>query len=274
MKEHVNFYENIKEAEMRLTNTVILYDGDPYYVLCISDHKQDGILRMYLDPLGRESGMLVISEMNRKGISVPFEWYQDGPSSPTRGQKMDEFLDKYPDCGIIRKMMNSPLFNKFRPFPIGMANVRGSVTYIERQPTRHTQQGLTPQMMVQTSIGLEKVGNRRHNPIDTHSLEMYNAIKGIYPSLDECIKNLHNPDIANTAVAFDRHFALVRGPVGILFLAYKHDVIGYLPQGDTSAVVLGADFRHTKEVVDALGVFKNINFATALKSTQPKTFAA
>lgn len=274
MKEHVNFYENIKEADMRLTNTIITYDGDPYYVLCITDHKQDGILRMYLDPLGRESGQLVIHEMGNKGLQVPYEWYQDGPSSPTRGQKMDEFLDKNPDCGIIRKMMNSPLFNKFRPFPLGMVNYRGAVTYVERQPTRHTQQGLMSSMMSQIPIGLEKLGNRRPNPVDMNGRDMYNTIKGLYPSVDECVKNLNNPDIANTAVAFDRHFAFVRGPLGILFLAYKHDIVGYLPHGDLSSVVLGIEFGHTKEVVSALGVFKEINFAVGVTPTHTKTMAA
>jgi hypothetical protein len=54
MQEHVNFYENIKEARMRLKGTIVLYEGIPYRVLAIADHKGP-VFRIYLNPgLGAE----------------------------------------------------------------------------------------------------------------------------------------------------------------------------------------------------------------------------
>ena len=48
---HPNFYENLKEAQMRLLRTVVTYDNEPYYVGAITNHMKDGIFRVYLLPL-------------------------------------------------------------------------------------------------------------------------------------------------------------------------------------------------------------------------------
>src|SRR3546814_20877703 len=63
------------------------------------------------------------------------------PQHIERGKRMDNFLKDNPDCGIIRKNMDSPLFNRFRPFPLGMCNLNGETYFLCRSPTRNTQQG-------------------------------------------------------------------------------------------------------------------------------------
>jgi hypothetical protein len=51
-------------------------------------------------------------------------------------------MAEHPAAGILRKQMNSPLFNKFRPYPLGMCNTKGQrAYYLERQPNRKTEQG-------------------------------------------------------------------------------------------------------------------------------------
>lgn len=255
MAKHTNFYETIQEANMRLRGTVVLYDGEPYYVLCVDNHKGDGIFRIYLDKV-REDGRLAVTQV----MGVPYEWCQESPDGPTVGNMMDEFLDKNPDCGIIRKMMNSPKFNNFRPFPLGMVNVNGGVVYVERQPNRHTQQGLTRSMLSMTEITLniKKGGRDRRSDIGIYSGPLYHTIMGNYPSVFDCVENLRDPAVTNDAAAFHREFALVRGPVGTLFLAYKSDVVGWLPNGDPSLLRLSKEFFHTKEAISDLGVFHNI----------------
>ena len=248
-KEHVNFYENIKEALMRLQYTVVMYDGEPYYVLTIADGKADGIFRMYMEPIGREKGSVLNSYGN-----VPHE------SDPAHRMKcMDEWMDKNPNSGVIRKMMNSPLFNKYRPFPLGMCNVGGRTLYLERQPLRHTQQGLSQAMLVASEVSLGNIKSRL-NAVDIHSPQFRDCVLGIFPEVKDCISNLLDPDIMNDAVGFHRNFAFVRGPVQTLFLAYKGDVIGLLPHGDTSTVRLAKQFAHTKEVVADLNLFGDIIF--------------
>ena len=87
MKEHVNFYENLKEARRRIADTVVMYEGIPHYVLCISDHKSDGIFRAYLEPLATEGFMEIC------GGDVPYHGV-DEPSYSI-GDKMDEYLDTH-----------------------------------------------------------------------------------------------------------------------------------------------------------------------------------
>ena len=82
MANHKNFYETIKEARMRLAQTVVMYDGEPYYVLALDNHKSDGIFRVYLDKLGQKGGMA------HRRLNIPFEYY-DGETSV--GAAMDKW---------------------------------------------------------------------------------------------------------------------------------------------------------------------------------------
>lgn len=255
MAEYVNFYENLKEAEMRLSHTVVMYDGEPYYVLAITNHHADGIFRIYLDQLGLPCGLVHQIE------NIPYD-YAEHPSTPmTRGQALDDWLasrgKEFP--GVIRKQMNSPLFNKFRPFPLGMCNYQGKSRYLERLPTRYTQQGLTQQMLIGTAVrSSPSLGYTKNEVPSIFSSEFYDTIKGNYPSFQECLRNMTHPDIANESTAFHREFALVKGPLGLLFLSYKHDIVGFLPNGDDSVVMLSAEFRHLKEVTAELNVFFDV----------------
>lgn len=249
MKEHPNFYENVKEAMMRLRRTVVLYDGQPYVVLCITNHKPDGIFRIYLDPIGRDP---TAKHMRPEPEQFPHE-------HPGLGPYLDTWMTEHPDNGIIRKQMNSPLFNKFRPYPLGMCNIKGSgCYYIERQPNRKTEQGLISSMLFETLISVAPQQQRRAGTVDVYGQAFRACIVGEHPSAMECIANLTDPEILNDAAAFNREFALVRGPIEMLFLAYKHDIIGVLPKNNLEYVRLGREFHHTKEVVAELGVFQNI----------------
>lgn len=252
MAAYVNFYETIKEAEMRLKGTVILYDGEPHYVLCICDHKADGIFRVYLDPIGQEGGL----EVNKHhDTPIPYS----GPWNPAyghRGQAMDKWMEDHPKSKILRKMMNSPSFNKFRPFPLGMMNYQGSVYYVERSPTRKSEQGLTTSMISHSAVRLSN--NKAYPHVDTVSPEFREMVLGNYPSAAECLQNLKNPEKTNESAAFDRSFAFVRGPIDLLFLAYKQDIIGVLPSSSFSNVKLGKKFLYTREAVEGLGLFNAI----------------
>lgn len=253
--KHTNFYETIKEASMRLDHTVVLYDGEPYYVLCVTDHNPDGIFRVYLDPI-RPDGRLTIQELtNTPEEAVPYTWSMPPGSAPSRGQKMDEYLTNNPKTRIIRKMANSPLFGKFRPFPLGMCNAGKDAYYIERTPNRATQQGLTDTMMVQQKLvltpepgGMRPAGGR-YSPIPCTSNYFYDCVKGNYPDVKECLEALQDPDTTNTAVGFNRVMALVRGPLNTIFLAYKGEIVGMLPYNDLSCLRLSKNFSFVREVV-------------------------
>lgn len=245
-KDYPNYYENLKEAEMRLKGTVVLYDGEPFNVVCLANHKDDGIFRVYMEPIG-----LPIGSIFHRFSDIPYEYPEE-----QRGGLMDAWMEKNKDSGVVRKMMNSPLFNKFRPFELGMCNTGTSTLYLERQPTRATSQGMSESMLSQYVISLGK--NTKHSRMRLYSAQMRSCILGEYPSFSDCLKNLLDKDVENDAAAFHRQFALVRGPLNTLFLAYKSDVVAFLPNSDTSCVQISSDFRHTKEVINDLQVFQNI----------------
>lgn len=251
-KEYPNYYENVKEANMRLQHTVVMYEDVPHYIYCICDHMNDGVFRVYMEAIGNEKGIV----QNYHG-GVPC----DHPDTKIRGAMMDEWLTKNPKMPIIRKMMNSPKFNRFRPFPFGMANYKGKTYYLERQPQRHTQQGLTQQMVYSTEVKLAselKLMRSSGSPIDITTAAFRECVDAKYPSIDVCLENLANPDVINEAVAFHREFAVISGPIHTMFIAYKADIIGFLPAGDTSAIHVARDFAHTKEVIESLGLFSKI----------------
>lgn len=261
MASYHNFFETINEAYMRLRSTFVLYDGEPYNVLCITNHKEDGIWRIYLDPIGEGEDKMAYNTVN----PPPCDNY---PSDhPSLGPEMDKWMDKMnlggmPGTKVVRKMMNSPKFNKFRPYPLGMCNFNGSVYYLERQPTRRTEQGLTHGMITSQEVNLgpdnSKKSLNRSRMLDIYGPSFRACIKGEHPTAQECLDNLNDPDILNDAAAFHRQFAFVRGPLGMIFLAYKADIIGVLPNKDLSALRLGRDFRHTREVVEILDIFGSV----------------
>lgn len=258
MKENLNFYENIDEARMRLRNTIVCYDAEPYKVLALANHK-DGIIRIYLRSIAQEFDRSRWPEdiFNNYNVdSAGFAPALDKWLESAAGQKSD----------IIRKMMNSPKFNKYRPFPLGMCNYSRGCLYIERQPNRKVEQGLIQSMTLQTPVTIDDAvrngaGTRVSYSIDIATPEFRNCVVGDYPTAEACIKNLKDPDVINNAAAFHREFAIVRGPMGMLFLGYRTDIIGLLPQSDLSAVRLGVEYHYTKEAVSDLKLFRDIQLA-------------
>lgn len=245
-----NFFETLKEAHMRLLRTVVLYDKTPCHVFAISDHIKDGIFRIYLEPIGFDPNA-------KRALPAYMNYSSEGPEI---GPYIDGWMAEHPGSSIMRKQMNSPLFNKYRPFPLGMVNQNGSVFYVERQPTRSTWQGLTKSAIEEKRITLgEQVPQPRGlNTIDFTGEAFRDCIIGSYPDPDECLKNLLSDDYENDAVAFDRSFAFVRGPIGMVFLAYKGDIVGVLPNGTKEPLRLGKAYKHVREVAEGLKFFGSI----------------
>lgn len=249
---HKNFYETLKEALMRLKDTVVLYDGLPYIVGAITDHKPDGIYRVYLLPIDGDKGQAYPDGL--------YDLMQNYPQDyPTLGTELDKWMTNNPNVEVLRKHINSPLFNRFRPFPLGMCNVGKNCYYVERQPNRKSEQGLIASMMYQTLVSTANdLMKRTSASVNITSKPFRDCILGEYPTAMDVLINLQDPEVENNAVGFHRQFALVRGPMDMLFLAYKTDVVGMLTQGDFSQIKIGREFIHTKEVIEGLGLFSDI----------------
>lgn len=252
MAQYKNFYETLKEAQMRLKNTVVLYDGEPYVVLCITNHKPDMIFRVYLDPV-RD-----ITKMNfgQQGIQRP-PYDKELPESPQLGVRMDNWMEANPHSGVLRKRIDSAKFNKFRPFPLGMVNQGGNTNFVLRHPARRVEQGLVKHMLIDRPIGNMNFGIRQFRT-DPFSDSFRACVKGEYPDPFECVDKMLDPNIGNNSVGFHRNFALYKGPLDVLFLSYKDTLVGFLPDNSFKSLRLSNSYLHTKEAVQDLNLFDQI----------------
>lgn len=246
MVAYTNFYETVKEANMRLKGTLILYDGEPYYVYGIANHKGDGIFRVYMQ--ATKDMPLESYNSNVPVNSIPAD-------HPSFGIEMDKYLDAKKDTLIHRKMMNSPLFKKFRPFPLGMVNMNSGIIYAEVSPTRKTEQGLTDSKIRCFLPSLGGKNGKLTGLVSILSPELRDCIIGKYPTFSEAVALLSDKEVQNESIAFDRHFAIFKGPVGMFFLAYKSDVVGYV---EGNRLTLANTFEYTKEAAQDLGIFSTI----------------
>lgn len=260
MPQFINFYENLAEARLRLLNTIVTYDGHPCYVHWIAEHQGDGRFRIYIEKLGTV------------GYGFGRDNYPDFPDrnncyENNYASVLDEWLDRNPDAAIVRKLMSSAKFNKFRPFPLGNVNYNGEVYHIERRPTRQTIQGIrseslltekvtaSPNVDTGTGLGIHKP--RVH--IDIYGREFADCVLGNYPTYQEVIENLRSPLCANSGAAFHRDFSVVRGPIKTLFLCYKTEGVGIVHGQAWNLLVLGQEFDYLKEQIEELGVYASIS---------------
>lgn len=266
MVNHLNFYETIKEARMRLQDTIVVYDGEPCYVYYIADDRPDGVFRMYLCPFNHPHGLLHRQIALPSHYDYAHEEDEDGYQSSTSSaytKALDDYVAQYPDR-FLRKKMNSPKFNKFRPFPLGMVNYDGGAYYVTRTPTRHTQQGLTESGVTSQYISLKvsqfKSGPRSSSPrVHIYSSGFRDCIVGEYPSYTDSIANLLDPEVLNESVAFSREFAAALGPCGLVFIWYKQDCVGYVKANSPhEALFLDNKFSYVKEAAEELGVFASV----------------
>lgn len=248
MPEYKNgsFYENLQEALRRLQNTVVTYDGQPYTVIGITDHKPDKIFRVYGWPIDAKKGL-------------PDEMYDWGLGSPQWCSLVDKYIDAKNGFPMIRKHINSPGFNRFRPFPLGMLNHEGRVKFWERAPLRHSEQGLTRNAVSEHYLTLDKNnpygGGGRNTSANLVGKHVADCITANHPSFEEVIKNLRDKDDATEGAAFHRNFAVLKAPMDVLYLAYKTEVIGLIGEGEKPGVLIGRQYKHYKEVVEETNVF-------------------
>lgn len=255
MPQFINFYENIPEARLRLLNTVITYDGYPCYVHWIADH-WDGRFRIYIEKLGVG------------GHGVGRDKFHDFPDrnncyESNYASVLDAWIEKNPDVGVMRKLMSSAKFNKFRPFPLGNINYNGEVYHVERRPTRQTIQGIRQESIIGEKVtaapGVDATGYKNNRTyIDLYGAEFVDCVLGNYPSFHEVVENLRSPLCANSGVAFHRDFSVLRGPVKTLFLCYKTEGIGFIKGCD---LLLDKDYEHLKEQIEELDVLNYITLA-------------
>jgi hypothetical protein len=241
-----NFYENLVEAKMRLEGTVVLYDGSPFHVLKVVDGWDDQIFRVMLVPIYHENIYAMMEVCAENGDP----WVKD-------------YLATYIKSGeVLRKHMNSPLFNRFRPFPLGMLNNGASLScyYLQRCPARIKEQGLLANMVNATTfhdVTKPETERFRNFVSSMNTKDFENTVCNVYPTLAECAEALSSGLYKNTSAAFCRDMALVVGPMRLLLLAYHSDIVGFYDPV-VGEVKLCKDFAYLQEAIYETNFFKRV----------------
>jgi len=188
-------YESIEEAEMRLTNTVVLYDGKPVYIDRVANHNGDDVFRVYARPLPLDK----------------------------RADPLDE---------QFRKFISSKKFD-LSGFKMGFMNIKGHSVYMSRLPRKQYKQGLAQATLGVEYLGKQGPYDMKAAGLDLrltnliYLKEFAAMLEGKYPSFNEAKKMLDNG--ANT-VAFHREFALGKDDEldGLVYLYHKRDKVGFI----------------------------------------------
>lgn len=197
-------YETVEEANMRLSSTVVLYEGEPVYITEVrqlnEDDAKNEIYRVYSTPL------------------------------PYRR-----------DARAERKLISSGKFD-LSPFRMGFMNFGGHAYYLSRNTARQNRQGLSER-------SLTIVGPPDQPPIRLSNIiseqEFVDMIKGKYPSMEEAVKMLQQPEY--NAVAVSREYALKKDTDldGLIILYHKDAKVGFM--AGTKSFKLSKKFHFLKE---------------------------
>ena len=210
-------YESVNDANMRLSGTIVLYDGKPVYI--------------------REVGAL--AEGEGKNGDIYRVYIKELPIKPN-------------DRGAYeRKFISSKKFD-LAPFPMGFMNTAsGKAVYLSRAPRRQQKQGLSEATLSQYVVGdLSGQGRLVRFADLTSSQQFVDCINGKYPSVAEATKMVAE---GADSVAFSRVFAIARDKSlpELIYLYHKKDKVGFIMDGKLK---LSAKGRCLRESLNEVGV--------------------
>jgi len=214
-------YESLQEAEMRLSGSMVMYDGEPVYITGVTgaapgDPKPD-IFRVYAVPLPLPHGVL-----------------------GGRAAGNDE---------AFRRFISSRRFD-FQTPRMGFVNYNNGIYYCCRMPQRQQKQGLcNGTFFCREVVGQRGEGYNLNSFLGTQ--EFVDTIKGRYPTFPEAIEKLKTTDAL--AVAFSREYAISMDDDldGLIFLYHKENKVGFLMD---DKITLSSKMMCLKEALVELGL--------------------
>jgi hypothetical protein len=224
MPNHPNHYENYEEAKLRLEGCVVTYDKTPCYIRRVEDH-DDGIVRL-------------------KIVMLPNTLNVD---------RFEPDEDDQLAVGGIRKKINSPKFNRFRPFEMGYCNNftdTGHVKFLSRIPVRRSKQGLSQESL---SIKSNRTGHRPdvNYRMIVECSSFRDCVAGDYPDFEEVMDTL----VADSSIGVDRSFSVERDNLGLNFLYHNCEKVGLVQAGE---IRLARQFDYLREKIIASPKLPNI----------------
>lgn len=224
-------YEREEDARMRLRHTVVLYKGEPVYVLEVKQgESKDDIIRVLFKELpfsgigdegafgGRNRGRIVI------------------PADPDEERKIEK-------DDLQRKYISSKHFD-IAPFRMGYVNSPTlGAFYSMRMPNRVQKQGLCGENF----RGVTNQGKVVSFASFLACKETRDMVAGKYPSFEDAWRCLDKV----SSVAFSRDFCLVKDEIipELIYLYYKGEKVGLAGK---TCVNLGGKFNCLKESLEEM----------------------
>lgn len=256
-------FDNLADAQQKLQQSIVLYQGIPVFVHAVLNSRPDGIFRVYFKPIP---------------LTLPVDFNNDpdedeagvqeivNPFRPMRGDDMRELDRRYRADGCIRKKINSPHFNGFRPITLGYMNhFEGTNTlpiFVVRSTARQYSQGVKLRTLTFERPALF------NEPVDrmgeanlARSIGFKEMVANEYPSIKDAIDVIKDDSKAPKGVAVSRDVAIMYQSDLAMYLVFvRNQLVGYLDdsQGDRFVVSVSKEKRHLKEILEGVGFVVNV----------------
>lgn len=184
-------FDTVEQAQLRLNETVVLYDGRP----CIANH-----------------------------FAARRDDDRDTPVGPGNITCRVTFLDNTtPPLTAVR--LNDPAWG-FHNLRLGFVNAGNKAIWVSRLPRTTTRWGIDPRNLRAQVVG-STTGNGNATRLSFHAIG--DALLGAYPTWAQALRLLGQN--GTHSVAFSRHFALLKDRWDMIFLYYKSVRIAYSEDG-------------------------------------------
>lgn len=205
-----NFYDNREEAEIRLSRSLISYEGRPVYVDQVSEDYADGLCRLHIRELPYDEN----TKASRKIINSPgFRSFQP---------------------------IKTGWFNGYQ-----WCNERGvnlHATYFSRRGARRRRQGLSNDNLFKSNVDPQSILLPAELNTVIRDPGFADSLKGVFPTLDEALATLTR----DTSMAIGLEWCIHRDGSGFTWLFYQTDKIGMFFRG---SLFLFDNFAYLREMV-------------------------
>lgn len=242
-------YDHMQEFVTRLRNSVVLYDGSPFYVSDIVDEARPKEPR-------RKRGEDERDFLRRyERWTGEFDQWRNGQQNNFDRETHSRLVLTLTHT-IHGKRLSDIKFSdpklKYNTFNLGYANIGPCAVYVSRLPTRGGgyQQGLNTNNL--RIVDNPQTARRINTGMLIGSEGFENMLRGTYPTYDEA-QTMLRENRQQESVAFDRVLSLGRDSQlsGLHYLFYRGTKIGY---GEVDRVVIPREYRYVKEILDEKGV--------------------
>lgn len=184
-------FDTVEQAQMRLSDTVVMFDGKPCVVQRLGTNRDD--------PTGNVGPQNITCNVI----------FLDGLTPSLEGVRLNDARWGFHDLRL------------------GFVNSNRTAVWVSRLPRTTTRWGIDIRNL--RSELLAEAGGQTQNVTRITASLLVPTLMNHYPTWTEVLHRLNNT--RTSSIAFSRHFALLKDPWDMLFLYYKTVRIAYSEDG-------------------------------------------